>query len=370
MVNWKNVSKTMRWCCLAFGTIALGGAVVRAENLPPELKVREVCVLGDQVKGRASKSIVSAALSGDGKRVFSCGLLDGGTLWDVDDAKEIRRFVSGLAPSYTCAAISSDGKRVITAGGDVALHVWNADNGKELFRVRVLAECVTFSPSSKSILFGNVDKFDKFDPIAKLLNVANQKVVHQFGKHTLGVSSVAFAPDGKQLVTGGRNKEIRLWSASTGKEVKEFTGHTGIVRSLAFSPDGKRILSGGADNTLRLWDAETGQELLKLDEPMGSVNSVAFLPGGRYVISGAGGEFSAELLAKGKVKVHSKLAAKQAARVWDLDTGKEAHAFSGHTKAIIAVGVSTDGQRVLTASWDGIMRIWELPKEIAEAKPK
>ena len=41
-------------------------------------------------------------------------------------------------------------------------------------------------------------------------------------------------------------------------------GHTGPVSSVAFSPDGRRIVSGSGDKTLKVWDAATGQETLTL----------------------------------------------------------------------------------------------------------
>jgi len=42
-------------------------------------------------------------------------------------------------------------------------------------------------------------------------------------------------------------------------EIRTFEGHTDWVTSVAFSPDGKYILSGSWDTTLKLWDIETGR---------------------------------------------------------------------------------------------------------------
>ena len=36
-------------------------------------------------------------------------------------------------------------------------------------------------------------------------------------------------------------------------------GHSDVVRSVAYSPDGGQLLSGSDDKTVRVWDMATGQ---------------------------------------------------------------------------------------------------------------
>src|SRR5689334_18198424 len=42
-------------------------------------------------------------------------------------------------------------------------------------------------------------------------------------------------------------------------EVVSQNQHDGEIKSLAFSPDGRQVLSGSDDGTVKLWDVATGQ---------------------------------------------------------------------------------------------------------------
>jgi WD40 repeat protein len=51
-----------------------------------------------------------------------------------------------------------------------------------------------------------------------------------------------------------------LWSLD-GRLLQTFQGHQSIVNSVAFAPDGKSIVTGSFDNTAKLWDLDLGHSL-------------------------------------------------------------------------------------------------------------
>ena len=83
--------------------------------------------------------------------------------------------------------------------------------------------------------------------------------------HASSVNSVAFSPNGTQLVSGSWGRSIRLWDVFTGQEVRRFEGYSDWVFSVVFSPNGTRLVSGSDDGTIRLWNVATRQEIVQLD---------------------------------------------------------------------------------------------------------
>jgi WD40 repeat protein len=93
--------------------------------------------------------------------------------------------------------------------------------------------------------------------------------------HTRLVSSVAFSPDRKQVVSGSSDRTIQLWEAATGALQQTLEGRTSVVRSVAFLFDSKQVVSGSDDKTVQLWDTATGAPQQKLKGNTGVVWSVA-----------------------------------------------------------------------------------------------
>jgi WD40 repeat protein len=69
------------------------------------------------------------------------------------------------------------------------------------------------------------------------------------------VHGVAFAPDGRHVVSACFDHANHLWNVETGKEICRFVGHSGASLDVTISRDGKRIVSGGIDGTVRVWQA-------------------------------------------------------------------------------------------------------------------
>jgi WD40 repeat protein len=71
-----------------------------------------------------------------------------------------------------------------------------------------------------------------------------------------GAGPVAFSADGKHFAVAAHkpNDHIRLFDVAQGQELGVIQGFRGRVCSLAFATDGKRLISGMSDTTALVWD--------------------------------------------------------------------------------------------------------------------
>jgi WD40 repeat protein len=160
--------------------------------------------------------------------------------------------------------------------------------------------------------------------------------------HTKWVWSVAFAPDGKTLATGGWDNSVRLWDIA-GPEPAEkavLSGYADRVWSVAFAPDGQALATGSQDGDVQLWDL-TGQEpkeRVQLRRHQGAVRSLAFLPSGRVLVSA--GEDGQVILWE----------ATTGAVIWDWQL----------PGAVSGVAAALDGKHLATANSNGTVYVLRL----------
>jgi WD40 repeat protein len=87
-------------------------------------------------------------------------------------------------------------------------------------------------------------------------------------------------------VTGEDQGTVRLWGARRLRQVAELERHKARVKSVAFSPDGKEVVSACDDKTTCLWDADRRKLITRIGTHTSPVLSVAFSSDGKQIVSG------------------------------------------------------------------------------------
>ncbi len=163
------------------------------------------------------------------------------------------------------------------------------------------------------------------------------------------VNAIDLAPTGMHFVMVGENGLAEIWDRGTGQRQSQLPhSQNATIHCTAYSPNGKWIATGSDDSTayLQLFDATTGNLIRAFqtrggtafeDEHTDAVLSVTFSPDGRTLLTSS---------------------ADKTARLWNVETGKQAHRLQGHFSDVNDVGFSPDNNQLLTAGQDGTVIVW------------
>lgn len=156
--------------------------------------------------------------------------------------------------------------------------------------------------------------------------------------HTSSVSSAAYSPNGKYIVTASWDNTAKIWEASDGRLLHELKGHNASLTGAYFSTNGKLIVTTSKDNTARVWETTTGNFLYVLRGHKDWVSTACFSPDGKYIVTASWDN---------------------TAKIWETAGGKLRSTLSAHKSAINHVVFSSDGKYIATASKDSTAAIWE-----------
>lgn len=311
---------------------------------------------------RAKAAVLHVAFSPDGKCVaaaYSDGRI---RIWDLASRSMVREIlVRGAAVDDRMATArdssrieglvySPDGRVLAEAFGQGAasgaLRFWDPQTGE---RKMVLADglgnlrCVAFSPDG-ALIATNMPDRERGGHMVALRDVNTGQVVSQLRGERLAVSTLAFRPDGRQLVSAGGARAC-LWDLETHRLLRTLQGHKDALQALAFSPDGKMIATGGADDRVFLWNAEDGAKLHEIDAKSDGVNALVFTPSGRSVAT-AGTDRSV--------------------RLWSTQTGRLREVLFWHRDRVTSLAISPDGRTLASGSRDESIAIWDVEEPAVE----
>lgn len=103
-----------------------------------------------------------------------------------------------------------------------------------------------------------------------------------FAGHPQQAGGVALLPDGKTLISAGR--DIRFWDVETRRETDKLDPRAGAYR-IALSPDGRRFATAANDGSISIWDVTSHEEVMTLDGHEEAVTQLAFTPDGSHLVS-------------------------------------------------------------------------------------
>jgi cytochrome c len=144
--------------------------------------------------------------------------------------------------------------RVVTAGYDATLRIWPQDNGPPaIITLPTPLNVVAAARDGEIVVAGA-------DGVVRILDARHQERAALESQPSPAIG-LALSPDGKRIAAAAIAGTVAVIDRADAKVLFSLVGPGLPVWSLAFRPDGKELLTGGGDRVVRRWDMATGDHI-------------------------------------------------------------------------------------------------------------
>jgi WD40 repeat protein len=206
------------------------------------------------------------------------------------------------------------------------------------------------------------------------------RVVRSWKHPGSSVSTVAFSPDGRFVMSAGGDGNVMLWDRDADEPVRVIRAHTDGIVAASFTPDGRQILTAGSNGTVGRWETNTGNPVRILSLPAKPQNGMAFSRDGRFALSivqgcpvqwnledGEALPFEGPRYSSGGVAISpdGRIAltshrCSSTLFVWSVEAGALLRLRKLTPGAVQAMGFSPDGALVTTVGYSGRLILWDM----------
>jgi cytochrome c len=204
----------------------------------------------DKVLDGHTAPVAGLAVSPDGTLLASASWDRSVRLWPLTGGAP--RVLDGNAQNVNGVAFSPDGKNVVSAGYDATLRIWPVAGGSvAIHNVPTPLNSVATAPDGEIISAGANGKVYFLSPAGKILDEVEAAPTP--------IIALSVAPDGNLVAAAGIRGSVAIIERKTRKLAHTLVGPGLPVWSVAFFPDSRTLLTGGADRMIRRWDASSGE---------------------------------------------------------------------------------------------------------------
>lgn len=259
--------------------------------------------------------------------------------WDIQVEQVVALYRGMPGPAYG-AAVSPDGQLVAGSGRDGTVVLWDRiGNGepKSTDYYPAVLRHVAFSPDGAYLAASGGDGTVIVWPIQSGSLLRSARTILK--GHTGPVTTVVFSPDGTRLLTAANDNTARIWDFKNGRTASVFTHVNLEVSSAAYNADGSMIVTTSKGSEAYTWSVKTGEALRTYNTPILGLSSAAFSADNSLLVI-AGNDTMLLFV--------------------DVVTGTVLASPEAHRQEIVHMQFNPDGSRLLTASYEGVMRVWRV----------
>ncbi|HEU4679958.1 MAG TPA: toll/interleukin-1 receptor domain-containing protein, partial [Terrimicrobiaceae bacterium] len=321
-------------------------------------------------------TVATATFNRDGSRIAVICELDPGEestrgSWQILDGLTGNPLTNRIeeAGPITATAFSADGSKFLLgvqepAGGVVRVaSIASGESPRTLLKFGAAVPAAFDAIGARVIALSHERNDADKATVARVWSLGSGKPATAPFKHDAEIQGAIFSPDGDHIATWAWvEARIFVWNLDSDRlafSTSPASDDLALSR-VAYSPDGSLLLSTHvghpsreSDWTVRVLDAKTSEEVRSEIRDHGRFTGAVFSPSGKYLLVASSGS---------------------RARVWPVRSGdeiepREAVAPLEHGDVVQAALMTPDDRRIVTASFDRTLQIWQATPELGRALP-
>ncbi len=184
----------------------------------------------------------------------------------------------------TAFSFSPDSRRIVTVEEQGSVRIWDVQTSKAESAVRVPGH------SSAEVFFDQDGEPEVFiggkDRIIKRIRLSDSETTTFAKVHSDVAVILCASPDGKRLVSAGRDKKCVVWDAKTGHKMVEHGSLNELVSQMTLNPARSLAAAYTSNVGVKLWSTKSGTVLRTLDPGDADVLCMSFTADGARLMVG------------------------------------------------------------------------------------
>jgi len=160
--------------------------------------------------------------------------------------------------------------------------------------------------------------------------------------HLAKIYAMHWGTDSRHIVSASQDGKLILWDSYTTNKVHAIPLRSSWVMTCAYAPSGSFVACGGLDNICSIYNLKTREGTVRVSRELnghtGYLSCCRFLDDTRIVTSS--GDMTCAL--------------------WDIETGMQTTAFTGHTGDVMSLSVTEDKNTFISGACDATAKLWDL----------
>ncbi|CAH1391738.1 unnamed protein product [Nezara viridula] len=286
-----------------------------------------------------TSTIFDIAFPAGYSHVFATASKDDVRVWSIEQSKELLRIT---VPNFTCSSVlfSHDGRAIWTSWNDGNIRAFTPQSGKLITTIfdahNKGVSAIAATKDGKKLLSGGIEGQIRIWELKGIY----QKLTAVLKEHKGPVSSIDIAPSDLEAASASTDGTCIIWDIQKCVRVAILFSQT-LFMGVKYHPSGCQLLTCGTNRQIGYWEIFDGSLIREVEGSISAaLNTLDISHDGNFYITGGNDYY---------------------VKVWLYKEGITTHIGLGHPAVITAAAIAPDCSHIVSCSADGAIFIWKSP---------